>query len=43
MISSRLATITELTTVLDSEDVQDLLEILAVDAHNERVMNPPKG
>lgn len=42
VISARLATIVELSTALGSEDVQDLLEILAVDAHNDRVINARK-
>ena len=37
------ATLVELQTVLGTEDLQDLLEIAAVDAHNERVVNTPKG
>jgi hypothetical protein len=28
--------------VMGSEDVQDLIEVLAIDAHNDRVMNPRK-
>ena len=34
---------TELTSTLGLEDLYDLLEILAVDAHNDRVLNAPKG
>ncbi len=33
----------ELTTTLGAEDVYDILEVLVVDAHNDRVMNAPKG
>jgi hypothetical protein len=36
VISARLATIVELDTVLGAEDLYMLLEIIAVDAHNER-------
>lgn len=42
MISSRLATLTDLETTLGLEDVYDLLEVLAVDGHNRRVLNPPQ-
>ncbi|OIQ97218.1 hypothetical protein GALL_207720 [mine drainage metagenome] len=34
VISARLATLAELETRLGAEDLYDLLEILAVDAHN---------
>lgn len=37
MISARMATMHELNTELGMEDVYDLLEIIAVDAHNERI------
>lgn len=37
VISARLATMAELETVLGMEDVYDLLEIIAVDAHNKRI------
>lgn len=36
VISTRLATLVELDTVLGVRDLHDLLEIAAVDAHNER-------
>ena len=36
MISSGKATLVELSTVLGIEDLYDLLEIIAVDAHNIR-------
>jgi hypothetical protein len=42
VVSARLATLTELGSTLGAEDVYDLLEIMAVDAHNERV-TAPKG
>ena len=38
VVSSRLATLVELQTVLGLEDVYNLLEVLAVDAHNRRLM-----
>lgn len=41
VVSSKLATLSELHTTLGAEDLHDMLEILAIDAHNERVMNPP--
>ena len=41
VLSSRIATMTELTTTLGAHDLYDLLEVLAVDAHNDRVLNPP--
>jgi 4-diphosphocytidyl-2C-methyl-D-erythritol kinase len=34
-----LATLHELDTVLGAADLYDLLEILAVDSHNQRVAN----
>ena len=42
VVSSRLATLVELSTVLGGEDLYDLLEVLSVDAHNERVMSEVK-
>lgn len=39
MISARLATLHELSTIYGIEDVYDMLEISAVDAHNRRLMN----
>ncbi len=39
VISSRLATKHELATVYGTEDLQDFLEILSVDAHNQKVIN----
>lgn len=42
VISSGKATLVELKTVLGLEDVYDLLEIISVDAHNRRIMNPPQ-
>lgn len=42
VVSSRLASLAELDTVLGSEDLHSLLEILTVDAHNQRVANESK-
>jgi hypothetical protein len=39
VISKRLATLHELQTVLGSEDLYNLLEIIVVDIHNENVIN----
>lgn len=41
VISSRLATMVELDTVLGTEDLHDLLEIAAVDAYNKQLANKP--
>lgn len=35
-MSSRLATFTELDTVLGAEDLYDILEVHVIDAHNNR-------
>ncbi|EIF30968.1 hypothetical protein BCh11DRAFT_06480 [Burkholderia sp. Ch1-1] len=40
--SERLATLVELQTVLGAEDLYNLLEIVAVDRHNARVLSEPK-
>jgi hypothetical protein len=37
VVSSRLATLAELDTVLGAEDLYMLLEIISVDAHNQRI------
>jgi hypothetical protein len=37
LISSRLATLEQLQTVYGVQDAYDLLEVIAVDSHNERV------
>ncbi|NBD02183.1 transcription elongation factor GreA [Burkholderia thailandensis] len=37
VVSRRLATLVELQTVLGQDDLHDLLEIIVVDSHNERV------
>jgi len=36
VVSSRLASLAELDTVLGYEDLYDLLEIVMVDAYNQR-------
>lgn len=38
-ISSGKATLAELSTVLSLEDLWDLLEVNAVDAHNQRIID----
>lgn len=38
-MSRRLATLHELDTVLSTEDLFDLLEIIAVDDYNQHLMN----
>jgi hypothetical protein len=42
IVSRRLATLHELQTVYGAEDLYDLLEVIAVDAHNERVLSKPR-
>ncbi|MEX3628087.1 MAG: transcription elongation factor GreA [Burkholderia sp.] len=37
VLSRRLASIVELQTVLGQDDLHDLLEIIIVDSHNERI------
>lgn len=37
VISSRMATIVELTTVMGAEDVYDILEVLTIDGYNRRL------
>jgi hypothetical protein len=39
VISHRLATLWELQTIYDLEDCYDMLEVMAVDAHNRRLMS----
>lgn len=39
VVSHGKATLYELSTVYGLEDLQDLLEIILVDAHNQRVAN----
>lgn len=42
VVSHKLATLHELDTVYGSEDLYDLLEVIVVDGHNERVMSEKK-
>jgi hypothetical protein len=42
IVSSKLATLVELQTVLGVQDAYDLIEIISVDAHNHKVVNKPK-
>lgn len=37
-VSSGKATMAELSTVLGIEDLHDILEVVIVDAHNDRIM-----
>lgn len=39
LVSQRYATLHELDTVYGTEDVYDMMEIISVDAHNQRVMS----
>jgi hypothetical protein len=41
-VSSKLATLHELSTVYGIEDVYDLLEVIAVDAYNIKKMREDK-
>lgn len=43
VLSSGKATLTEVSTTLGLEDMHDLLEIIAIDSHNDRVINTSKG
>lgn len=43
VVSSRLATLTELQTVYGVRDLYDMLEVVNVDRYNTAVMNLPKG
>lgn len=38
VVSSRLATLGELWTVLGTQDLYDLIEIIQVDAYNARIL-----
>lgn len=37
IVSKRLATLVELDTILGTRDMHDLLEIIVIDAHNDRI------
>ena len=41
-MSSRLATLHELQTIYGAEDLYELLEVVAVDRHNQAVANTPR-
>lgn len=43
VISSRLATLTELQTVYGVHDLYDMLEIISVDRYNHKLLNLPQG
>lgn len=43
VISAGRATLHELETVYGMEDVYDMLEIIMVDAHNQRILNKKGG
>lgn len=43
LVSSKVATLHELDTVYGVEDAYKLLEVLAVDAHNLRVLEKRNG
>lgn len=40
VISAGMATLHEIDTVYGLEDVFDMLEIIAIDAHNKNLLNP---
>jgi 4-diphosphocytidyl-2C-methyl-D-erythritol kinase len=42
VVSHHLATFHELDTVYGTEDLYDMIEIIAVDNHNQRVINKPR-
>jgi hypothetical protein len=42
VVSRRLATLHELQTVYGAEDLYNLLEVIAVDAHNARAASKPR-
>ena len=42
VLSRGFATLHELDTIYGTEDLFDLLEIISVDAHNERILTTPK-
>ena len=42
IVSSGHASLTELSTTLGLEDLHDLMEIIAIDSHNDRVINARK-
>jgi hypothetical protein len=42
VVSRRLATLHELQTIYGAEDLYNLLEVIVVDGHNERVLSKPR-
>jgi len=42
VISRGLATLHELDTVYSTEDLYDMMEIIAVDSHNQYILNKSK-
>lgn len=42
VVSSGKASYTDLGSVLGLEDMWDLLEIVTIDAHNQRILSTPK-
>jgi hypothetical protein len=43
VVSRGLSTLHELDTVYSTQDLYDMLEIIAVDSHNQYILNKPKG
>lgn len=43
IISRRLATLHEIDTVYGTQDIYDLMEIIAVDNYNDRIINDPES
>lgn len=41
VVSRRFASLHELSTVYGTQDLYDMLEIIAVDNHNQRIINQP--
>lgn len=42
IVSRRMATLHELDTVYGTADLVDMIEIIAVDSHNQRIANAQK-
>lgn len=42
VVSSGKATLHELDTVYGVEDLWDMLEIISIEAHNQRILSTPK-
>jgi len=43
VVSTKMATLHELDTVYSMDDLYDMLEVIAVDAHNRRKLAPKEG